>query len=284
VLNTLYIIGIDMRERAPQFTGKTYGFSLEQPKIYHLPNWDGYKDPKKLQIMREIVLQYGRDPRVAQLAVKILRECGCKPREYRKQASCLLKWVQKNIYYVNEPGERLQSPLYTLKSGMGDCDDLSILLCAFFECIRLPWKFVITAYTRSGLVRYVEGDANYKRLPYSHIYCCVGNQPFKPSSWEFCEPTMDVPLGWDIVKAQTDPEARRYMPELGSVGRPSVIGPTVGGSVGEAIMENNSKAKDFFKTIGFAILTGALVGAGTEILLDYLRASKIYKALVLKER
>ena len=164
-----------MRERRPNFAGRSTQIKLEKPTTYHLPDWDGYKDPKKLALLRQIVLQYGRDPRVAQLAVKICQKAGAKPREYRKQAQALLAWVQHNIYYVNEPGERLQSPLYTLKSGLGDCDELAILLCSLFECVRLPWKMVITANTREGIVRYIEGDPNYRKLPYSHIYCMTSS-------------------------------------------------------------------------------------------------------------
>jgi hypothetical protein len=269
-------------EAKPMFAGRANQIKLENPTTYHLPDWDGYKDPKKLALMRQIVLQYGRDPRVAQLAVNICRQNGVKPREYRKQAACLLKWVQDNIYYVNEPGERLQSPFYTLKSGLGDCDDLAILLCSLFECVRLPWKLVITAPTRMGIQRYIEGDPNYRKLPYSHIYCCVGNRPFNPTSWEFCEPTMSVPLGWDIVKAQNDPQARQYLPELGSVD----MGGIVGTGMTRGILNTDLVKKGIEilqKDIILAIVIGSITSAGTEIMLDYLRSSDLYQSLVLRK-
>jgi len=267
-------------EQRPNFSGRTERIHLNNPKTYWLPDWDGYKDPKKLAMLREIVMQYGRDPRVSELAVRILRENGCKPREYRKQAECLLKWVQTNIYYVNESGERLQSPLYTIKSGMGDCDDMAILLCSFFECIRLSWKFVISGNTRTGLIRYVENDPNFQSIPYSHIYCCVGNRPFTPTEWWFCEPTMNVPLGWDVVKAQHDRHARKFLPELGSpdMGR---ISTGVGASLADSIMEQG--IGKFSVNLGLAIVVGALTAAGTEIMLDYLRASDLYQSLILKK-
>lgn len=267
-----------MSEHRPSFFAKTNPIQLSNPTTYHLPNWDGYKDPQKLALLRQIVEQYGRDPRIAELAVSIIRKCGCKPREYQKQAACLLKWVQTQIYYVNEAGERLQSPIYTLKSRMGDCDDMAILLCSFFECIRLPFKFVVSASTQNGLVRYHEGDPNYKKLPYSHIYCMVGDKPFTPSKWTYCEPTLEVPLGWDIVATQDDPNARKYLPELGGV---SSVGASVGGSVAESVEDLG--ITNFGKKIGLAIITGALVSAGTEILLDYLRASPLYQSLVLRK-
>lgn len=275
-----------MRERRPNFAGRSTQIKLEKPTTYHLPDWDGYKDPKKLALLRQIVLQYGRDPRIAQLAVKICQKAGAKPREYRKQAQALLAWVQHNIYYVNEPGERLQSPLYTLKSGLGDCDDLAILLCSLFECVRLPWKMVITANTRGGIVRYIEGDPNYRKLPYSHIYCMVGNKPFTPTAWEFCEPTMQVPLGWDIVKAQHDPNARKYLPELGALdygvsAKSGAVGAAVAGSITDKIAQQG--IGKFTLNVGLAVLVGSITVAGTEILMDYLRASDLYQSLVLRK-
>jgi len=284
LVETPLYMRVEMREARPNFSAATKPIQLEQPRTYHLPNWDGFKDPKKLQIMREIVLQYGRDPRVAQLAVEICRQAGCKPREYQRQAECLLKWVQTQVYYVNEAGERLQSPLYTLKTRMGDCDDMAMLLCSFFEALRLPWKFVISANTRNGLVRYCEGDKNFQPLPYSHIYCAVGDRPFTPQRWIYCEPTMDVPLGWDIVATQSDPEARKYLPELGGVAS-SIVGSTVGGAVGEAAGEASvtRNVAKFAKQVAVAIVAGSLTAVGTEILLDYLRASALYKKLVLKK-
>ena len=41
-------------------------------------------------------------PRLIKQAVDIIRKAKVQPREYKKQASALLKWVQdpKNIFYV----------------------------------------------------------------------------------------------------------------------------------------------------------------------------------------
>jgi hypothetical protein len=106
-----------------QISAKAQQLDLEGAKVHHLPDWGGYDDPKKLQIIREISEQRGRDPRIASLAVRIIKEAKCQPREYKKQAAALLAWVQdpKNIFYINEPGERLQDPIYTIKKGYGDC-------------------------------------------------------------------------------------------------------------------------------------------------------------------
>ena len=98
-------------EARPQLGVPTRHLSSKiDPQIYHLPNWDRLDDRQKLDAIAKIIEQYGRDPRVAQKAVEILKANGVKPREYVKQAEALLKWTQTQIFYVNEPKERLQSP------------------------------------------------------------------------------------------------------------------------------------------------------------------------------
>lgn len=96
---------------------------LEGPKVHHIPSWGMLSDPQRLKIIRSIAMQRGRDPRITALVLQIIKAAGVQPRDYKGQAAALLKWVQnpKNIYYINEPGERLQDPLYTLKLKHADC-------------------------------------------------------------------------------------------------------------------------------------------------------------------
>lgn len=184
---------------------------LDAPKVFDLPSFDGYADPRKMEVISKIAEQYGRDPRLATLAVSIFRQYGVKPRDYKGQAAAILKWVQKNIYYVNEPDERLQEPTYTLRVRYGDCDDEAILLYALYRSVRLPVKLVISGVNRAGKkVRYVQGDPNFPQgVSWAHIYVAVGDRPYGKCEWHFAEPTMDVPLGWDVVSRNTN-----AMPEM----------------------------------------------------------------------
>jgi hypothetical protein len=97
----------------PQIGTKVNPIELPGPKTYHIEGWSAMRDEKRHAVLRQIALRRGRDPRIATLVIQIIREAGCQPREYVKQAAALLTWVQnpKNCYYVNEPGERLQDPL-----------------------------------------------------------------------------------------------------------------------------------------------------------------------------
>jgi hypothetical protein len=125
-----------------------------------------------MDVISKIAETAGRDPRIATFAVKILREAGVKPREYKKQAAALLAWVQdpKNFYYVNEPDERLQEPLYSLKVRYGDCFPANTLLLAEGHEL-LPIKDVRPGMKIWGRDKWsvVEGVADKGMLSVTHI-------------------------------------------------------------------------------------------------------------------
>jgi transglutaminase-like putative cysteine protease len=193
---------------------------LDAPKVYDLPRFDGYQDPRKLDVLARLAEQSGRDPRLATLAVDIFRQAGVPPRDYKGQAAALLKWVQDNIYYVNEPDERLQEPTYTLRVRYGDCDDCAILLYALCKSVRLPCKFVISGVDKAGRKRrYHQGDRHFPRdVNWSHIYCAIGDRPYGPAVFQYAEPTMKVPLGWDVVGASGP-----TIPEMAAYGAPAGV-------------------------------------------------------------
>ena len=207
--------------------------------VYHVPDWKSMADPERLKFLRKISMMRGRDPRIASLAVDIIKKANVKPRDFKGQSAALLRWVQdpKNVYYVNEPGERLQDPIYTLKVKYADCDDQVLLLCALFESIRLPWRLVIAGKCKGKKVRFIEGGRYPLGCTWFHIYCMVGTPPFAPKKWYFCETTIDkVPLGWDILagdkgylpegEAPTREPARVLLPARAPSGfRPSMLPP-----------------------------------------------------------
>lgn len=187
-------------------------------KAWALTSWNYTTQAQRMRVLRHISTVAGRNPKLATFVVDILRKNQIQPRDYIGQARTLFEWVQNNIYYVNEPAERLQDPLYTLRVGYGDCDDMVLLLNAMFESINLKWKMVLVGKHKSGVFkRWIEGSREDRSVPYQHIYCMVGNNPYKPTRWYFCEPTMKVPFGWDVVdrkniKAQSS--SNKMLPEL----------------------------------------------------------------------
>ena len=151
---------------------------LDTPKVHDLPGFDYYRDPKKMDVISRIAENASRDPRMATAAVNILREAGVKPRDYKAQAAAILAWVQdpKNIYYVNEPDERLQDPFYTLKVKYGDCFPASTLLLAEGHEL-VPIKDVKPGMHIWGRDRWsvVEGVADKGTLAVTHIRLTNGS-------------------------------------------------------------------------------------------------------------
>lgn len=253
------------------------------PKLYHLGKWDRLSHPQKLDVISEIIRGEGRDPLIAEMAVGILKSAGVAPRDYRGQAAALLKWVQDNIYYVNEPGERLQSPKYTLNRGFGDCDDMAIVLCSFFETIGLPWKLVLSGNVKGKRVRHVQGDKIPSGVEWAHIYCAVGNQPFNPTQWLFAEPTIQgVPLGWDVVSANSNALPELLNPRYAGVHLGAPVSPTAslisvgaGVSAGESYQRQQGESsllwENKIKEIALTVAIGTLTAVATELALEYIR-------------
>jgi transglutaminase-like putative cysteine protease len=177
------------------------GESPLQGRVNTIEGWEQWDMAQRLAFLRAFVKDTARDPAIAAKAANIVRMAGDGSRDHQAQWAALLKWVQRNILYVNEPNERIQSPQYTLTEKMGDCDDLGIALAALGESIRLPWRFVITGRSNRGQrVRYVDGTGPVpQNVVWTHIYLVVGWPPFQPTKWVFAEPTLDVPLGWDTI-------------------------------------------------------------------------------------
>jgi hypothetical protein len=295
-----------------QLPARLKSLDLVGANVYHVPDWKSMADPERLRFLRKISMMRGRDPRIASLAVDIIKKAKVQPRDFKGQAAALLKWVQdpENVYYVNEPGERLQDPIYTLKVKYADCDDQVLLLCSFFESVRLPWKLVIAGKCKDKKVRFIEGGRYPMGCTWFHIYCMVGTPAFAPKKWYFCETTIDkVPLGWDILagdksylpegEAPTKAPGRLMLPPAAPPGfRPSKLPPAenrspaydlaygeaymfspVGAAVGASIASDiedmptggkSTRWLDFEKLLP-GIVTGIAVSVTVQLALDWIR-------------
>jgi len=194
-------------------------------RVLQLPNWASLDDRGRVRVIEQLIKRYGRDPRLRQVALDIVRAAGVAPRDYEGQARALLAWVNQNIYYVNEPGEQLQSVWYTMRTKSGDCDDCHILLSSLAESLRIPWRTVLSGRRRATgeRVRWVTGQPFPSGVKFGHIYTMLGWPPFKPQRWAYADGSLrNAPLGWDIVAAKRLPPVpgapRELMPELNGYG------------------------------------------------------------------
>lgn len=183
-------------------------------RVFKVRSWDRWDNPRRLAFMRAFTVEKARDPAIAVAATRILRAARVKPRDYRAQWAALLAWVQRNVMYVNERDERLASPQFTLAHRLADCDDDAMLVAALGDSLRLPWRFVISGRDRTGRKhRWIEGEGSPDPMvDYTHIYLAVGWPPFGANPvYVFAEPTLRVPLGWDVVDG---PQTGETLPEM----------------------------------------------------------------------
>ncbi len=256
------------------FAAKALPSQGDDVKVFHLPRWKDGDDRGRVAALRQIALEAGRDPRMATVAVAVCKAAGAPPRGYEKQAAALLRFVQERVYYVNEPGERLQDPFYTLKVGYGDCDDMALLLAALAESMRLPWRLTTSGTAPSAgrprMVRWSEGEPYPPNVKWAHIYVRLGWPAFQPTTWASAEPTIKgVPLGWDVVDVHKK-HGKVVLPELAGVGLAGPGDGAGGAVVAEAPLPfwehvvRDIKGKLHPRALIPAVVVGLVVGAVAE--------------------
>lgn len=265
--------------------------ALPEPKVTHLAGWGNMSDPARVAFLRNVAEPAGRDPRIRALAASILAQAGVDQRQYERQAAVLLDWVRANVAYLNEPGETLQDPGYTLRVKHGDCDDMAILLAALYESIRLPWRFVLAGtIPRTGeRVRWVEGTPFPRGAVMAHIYLAVGFPVFRPQRWVFVEPTVKgAPLGHDVTQPAMPQPSTSTLPELGAWGAtglpPEVKAGVLVTSQSAANLDREIEEEDtLFKSlftkqnmhrIIVTGVTGAIATVVSAMLIEWVRGNK----------
>jgi hypothetical protein len=93
--------------------------------------------------LRRMVDHYRGEPLLRAKAHQIVFELArCQPRDRLCHCIAIARWVQDNITYVNEGIETFQSPVETLTSRYGDCDDFTTLIASLVESIGIPCQLV----------------------------------------------------------------------------------------------------------------------------------------------
>ena len=128
--------------------------------------------------MRALVNQYKTDMNIRGCALHLLYLI---PQKFDcAECESIFDFVRDNIRYTKDVLniETLSTPVVTLQTRQGDCDDKSTLLAALLESAGYQTRFVVASY--------VSGD-------FEHVYvqvCCDGE-------WITCDTTENYPFGWE---------------------------------------------------------------------------------------
>jgi len=121
-------------------------------------------------------------PVVASVAARALRQGGARERDYAQHARILHKWVQDNIMFLHEGGERFTDAERVLFSGAGDCDCQVITLGSLLGSVRLDSRPVVLRRNGRGY----------------HVFAEVKLPPRAPVfRWVPVETSIGAPFGWD---------------------------------------------------------------------------------------
>lgn len=215
--------------RAREVTGTgVLGQRPGGPRVFVLDGWATMSHPQRVRVLRELAEEYGRDPMWASMVVgKIFAPMAVQPRDWPNMAAALLGWTQQSVFYANEKDERLQAPWRTLELGVGDCDDMALLLATLATSIDLPNRYMLVGRERSSglLVRWIEGTpmpkawANGKAVEWFHIANVLGwptgGAGHRSGMWLEAEPTLrGAPLGYSLVRhgVVADRHGRLFVP------------------------------------------------------------------------
>lgn len=139
-------------------------------------------EPEQQRLLWRQVERSTGDPRLRGHVADLMRRYAVPARDPEALARAVLDHAQTAIKFVREYPETYASAARTLEWGIGDCDDLSILIASTLRGCRLPCRLVFTGWTRDP-----------GPIPLRHVY---PETHLPGRGWTALEAVRRVPLGW----------------------------------------------------------------------------------------
>lgn len=143
----------------------------------------GYEGTRKtVELIANLVREGAKDFCVRQTAIEILLRNGIRGKDYPGEIRALFEWVKRNVRYTRDIHrvELLHTARRMLELRAGDCDDMTILLCAMLKSIGHPVRLALVGFNPK------------KKQLFTHIYLEV----FCRGRWIPLDPTVRRPMGW----------------------------------------------------------------------------------------
>lgn len=104
-----------------------------------------------LVLMQDIVSEYKHNKEIRDLATRIIESVPQK--SYGAEARAVFNYVRDHVRYTQDPDgmEYVQSPIVTLQTGHGDCDDQATLLATLLASIGKKTRFYAAGFDGGDL-------------------------------------------------------------------------------------------------------------------------------------
>jgi|SRR5579872_394272 len=122
-------------------------------KLTRIPHLDG--DPgvaQTIKQMRRLIGQGKQDPKIHELAARILRCARVPAYDWEGEARSIFDWWHRNIRFTRDVDghETLHAPSDILRLGIGDCDDFTVGICSLLKTIGADCRIVTIATHPDG--------------------------------------------------------------------------------------------------------------------------------------
>lgn len=129
---------------------------------------------------------YTGNPTLVDWAAKIIAADNVPERNNTALVRSIVKYAQNRVKYFREQPERFASPLRTIKWGLGDCDDKSILIASTLRSFRIPIRLKFLRFS------YFSKSENINKTV-QHVY----PQAKLDNKWTSLESVHKWPIGMD---------------------------------------------------------------------------------------
>ena len=145
----------------------------------------------RIRIIRDMITKAKADAKVRELAAGILHQARVTQKDWDGEVQAVFEWVKANIRYTRDTEglDTFTEPLKTVSLGVGDCDDMSILLASLLGSIGYPFKLKVVSM--SG-------------IDWDHIFPLVGMPPSAPKMWIPLDASIELPLGSEVVSKKSE--------------------------------------------------------------------------------
>jgi len=111
-------------------------------------------------------------------------------RDHKAEAVAIFDYVRNNVRYTLDTYgvELYQTANRTLELGIGDCDDMTILLGSLLQIVGLPIRIRVIGLKGQNV--------------FSHVYLLVGLPPENPTAWMPLDSSRPEAAGWELPSSQ----------------------------------------------------------------------------------